>query len=140
MPAAATFWNLAISTTFDINAPNSMLSLDWVLQTGVSASRSVSSGILTVPCGESAFSVQMELSVASSLPFDVVLGRDWLQYCRKSVPSASFHLSSGRLDVCTQRVPACPADGTASSDSVSDVFPQFYLNVILPFYDKQFVA
>ncbi|KAJ7194309.1 hypothetical protein GGX14DRAFT_576449 [Mycena pura] len=38
--------NLAISTTFDINAPKLRLSLDWVLQTGVSASRSFEVGCL----------------------------------------------------------------------------------------------
>ncbi|KAJ7813280.1 hypothetical protein B0H14DRAFT_2854305, partial [Mycena olivaceomarginata] len=45
----ATFRNLPLSTTFDQHADKSKLSLDWVLNSGVPASHSVASGILTLP-------------------------------------------------------------------------------------------
>ncbi|KAJ7874033.1 hypothetical protein B0H14DRAFT_3859896 [Mycena olivaceomarginata] len=35
------------------------------------------------------------LSVTSTLPYDVVLGRDWLLFCRETLPHTSFDLSSG---------------------------------------------
>lgn len=97
--SSATFRNLALSTTFDKDEEKSRLSLDWVLQSGVRAVRSVASGILTIPAADSTFSVEMEFSIASSLPFDLVLGCDWLQYFRESVPETCFYLSSGPIDL-----------------------------------------
>ncbi|KAJ7209239.1 hypothetical protein GGX14DRAFT_453339, partial [Mycena pura] len=37
----------------------------------------------------------MTLAVCSGLPFDVVLGQDWLLPCRESRPHATFLLSAG---------------------------------------------
>lgn len=99
MSVSATFRNLALSTTFDKDEEKSQLSLNWILQSGVRAVRSVALGILTIPAADSTFSVEMELSIASSLTFDLVLNHDWLQYCRESVPETCFYLSSGPVDL-----------------------------------------
>ncbi|KAJ7898197.1 hypothetical protein B0H14DRAFT_2675275, partial [Mycena olivaceomarginata] len=85
----ATFRNLPLSTTFDQHADKSKLSLDWVLNSGVPASHSVASGILTLPSVDSAFSAHIDVAVTS----------DWLQYCREAVPDTCFQLSSGILDL-----------------------------------------
>ncbi|KAJ7804887.1 hypothetical protein B0H14DRAFT_3872702 [Mycena olivaceomarginata] len=79
MSAPETLCNLPLSTAFDQDQDTSMLSLDWVLRTGIHAVCFAASGILMLPAVDCMFSVQMDLSVASSLPFDLVLGRDWLQ-------------------------------------------------------------
>ncbi|KAJ7789429.1 hypothetical protein B0H14DRAFT_2944590, partial [Mycena olivaceomarginata] len=85
----ATFRNLPLSTMFDQHADKSKLSLDWVLNSGVPASHSVASGILTLPSVDSAFSTHIDVAVTS----------DWLQYCREAVPDTCFQLSSGILDL-----------------------------------------
>ncbi|KAJ7301736.1 hypothetical protein DFH08DRAFT_906461 [Mycena albidolilacea] len=110
MSTPATFCNLPLSTAIHQDQDTSMLSLDWVLQTGIHAVRSAASGHLMLPAVDCMFSVQMDLSVASSLPFDLVLGRDWLQYCREAVPDTCFHLSSSLVDlrhtpISTQSLP-----------------------------------
>jgi hypothetical protein len=65
------------------------------------------SGVLSLPCTdeelETVCRLQIKLSVTSSLPFDLVLGRDWLQFIRDSLPNACFHLTSGPLDLRTRR-------------------------------------
>ncbi|KAF8215302.1 hypothetical protein K438DRAFT_2008676, partial [Mycena galopus ATCC 62051] len=97
--SSATFCNIPLSTTFDADQETSRLSLDWVLKTGLSTVRSVATGIVTVPGVQNGFSVQMDLTVAASLPFDLVLGRNWLQYCRETVPESCLVLSSGVIDL-----------------------------------------
>ncbi|KAK7041134.1 hypothetical protein R3P38DRAFT_2893274, partial [Favolaschia claudopus] len=70
------------------------------LDSGIPCQRSVASGVLAIPCMDSAvFSTHIDISVASSLPFDLVLGRYWLQFCRDSVQDACFILSSGPVDL-----------------------------------------
>ncbi|KAJ7820756.1 hypothetical protein B0H14DRAFT_2833245, partial [Mycena olivaceomarginata] len=86
----ATFRNLPLSTMFDQHADKSKLSLDWVLNSGVPASHSVASGILTLPSVDGAFSAHIDVAVTSSLSFDIVLG---------TVPDTCFQLSSGILDL-----------------------------------------
>ncbi|KAF8157723.1 hypothetical protein K438DRAFT_1777067 [Mycena galopus ATCC 62051] len=100
MPVSATLCNLPLSTTCDAQEEKSKLSLNWVLQNGIRTVRSVASGILTVPGLDTGFSVHMDLPVAIlSSPFDVILGRDWLQYCRESVPNSRLCLSSGVVEL-----------------------------------------
>ncbi|KAF8190979.1 hypothetical protein K438DRAFT_1970727 [Mycena galopus ATCC 62051] len=100
MPVSATLCSLPLSTTFDAQEEKSKLSLNWVLQNGIRTVRSVASGILTVPGLDTGFSVHMDLPVAIlSSPFDVILGRDWLQYCRESVPNSRLCLSSGVVEL-----------------------------------------
>ncbi|KAF8130061.1 hypothetical protein K438DRAFT_2032312, partial [Mycena galopus ATCC 62051] len=97
--SSTTFCNIPLSTTFDAHQETSRLSLDWVPQTGLSTVRSFATGIVTVPGVQNGFSVQMDLTVAASLPFDLVLGRNWLQYCRETVPKSCLVLSSGVIDL-----------------------------------------
>ncbi|KAJ7691293.1 hypothetical protein B0H17DRAFT_1179642 [Mycena rosella] len=90
---------MSLTTAFNCDTEKSLLSLDWVLNSGICAVCSVASGILTIPCVNGAFSVQMNLPVVSSLTSDLVLGQDWLQYCRESVPQTCFYLTSGPIDL-----------------------------------------
>ncbi|KAJ7350876.1 hypothetical protein DFH08DRAFT_995936, partial [Mycena albidolilacea] len=126
----ATFRNLPLSTMFDQHADKSKLSLDWVLNSGVPASHSVASGILTLPSVDSAFSAHINVAVTSSLSFDIVLGRDWLQYCREAVPDTCFQLSSGILDLRRPPLGSLSKRGSdlldpssSSSFDASPVFP-----------------
>ncbi|KAJ7674302.1 hypothetical protein B0H17DRAFT_1208106 [Mycena rosella] len=52
MAPAATFCNLPLSTSFDSELESSLLSLDWVLSSGVSASHSVACGLLSLSCSD----------------------------------------------------------------------------------------
>ncbi|KAK7006916.1 hypothetical protein R3P38DRAFT_2555077 [Favolaschia claudopus] len=100
MPTVSTFRNIPFSTTYNQDYERPLLSLDWVLDSGIPCQRSVASGVLAIPCMDSAvFSTHIDISVASSLPFDLVLGRYWLQFCRDSVQDACFILSSGPVDL-----------------------------------------
>ncbi|KAJ7939135.1 hypothetical protein B0H13DRAFT_2300877 [Mycena leptocephala] len=67
------------------------------------------------------------LSVASGIPYDLVLGRDWIFFCRQSLPHASFTLSSGVAhpaqlhssppSVPTMDVDPSPVDGELNMSS-----------------------
>ncbi|KAJ7830668.1 hypothetical protein B0H14DRAFT_3872539 [Mycena olivaceomarginata] len=39
--------------------------------------------------------MHMKLSIAAGLPYDLVLGRDWLFFCRETLLLVSFNLPSG---------------------------------------------
>jgi hypothetical protein len=95
MSPSATFCNVPLSTSVDPSSDKSLLSLDWVLSSGIPAPQSVASGALALPYGDSICSMHVSLLVRSSLPYDLVLGRDWLFFCRQTLPHASFALSSG---------------------------------------------
>ncbi|KAJ7892121.1 hypothetical protein B0H14DRAFT_3126196 [Mycena olivaceomarginata] len=95
---SATFCNLPLSTTYDVREEISKL-IGMVLKTGIQTVRSVASGLLTVPGADTGFSVQMDMPIAPSLPFDVVLGRNWMQYCRETVPKSRLSLSSSIIDL-----------------------------------------
>ncbi|KAJ7861589.1 hypothetical protein B0H14DRAFT_2741965 [Mycena olivaceomarginata] len=95
MAASAIFCNLLLSTSFNPGSEKSCISLDWVLASGIPVSRSTASGILTLPYGNTICSMYMSLSVSSPLAYDLVLGRDWLFFCRETLPGASFQLTSG---------------------------------------------
>lgn len=97
MAPSATFCNIPLSTAVDSSSATSRVSLDWILSAGISAPGSVASGILTLPCGDTVCSMHTKLSVTSTLPYDVVLGRDWLFFCRETLPHTSFDLSSGSV-------------------------------------------
>lgn len=97
--ASVTFRNLPLTAVFDQDTQKSVLSLDWALNSGIRAIHSVASGILTIPSINGVFSLQIGLPVVASLPTDLVLGRDWLQYCRESVSEPCFYLSSGVVDL-----------------------------------------
>ncbi|KAJ6531530.1 hypothetical protein DFH09DRAFT_1370526, partial [Mycena vulgaris] len=115
MAATATFHNVSLTTAFAQDADKSLLSLDWVMNSGIRTVRSVASGVLTLPAIDGFVSLHMDLPVASSLPFDIVLGRDWLQYCREALPETVIHMSSGLVDL--RRPPI--VHSTSQSNSVS---------------------
>ncbi|KAJ7251924.1 hypothetical protein C8J57DRAFT_1520244 [Mycena rebaudengoi] len=71
---SATFCNLPLSTSVDASCAKSLLSLEWVLSSGVSAAQSSASGVLSLPYGDSVCCMQINVSICSSLPYDHVLG------------------------------------------------------------------
>ncbi|KAJ7750714.1 hypothetical protein DFH07DRAFT_827427, partial [Mycena maculata] len=82
------------------------------------------SGVLTLPSGDSVSSMHMKLCVVASLTYDLVLGRDWLFFCRQTMPHASFHLSSGIVHP-GQRESVVPSHTTGTlSPTASDVDPE----------------
>ena len=95
MLLSAVFCNVPLSSSVDPTSEASLLSLDWVLSSGVPTVQSVASGALTLPSGDSVCSMHIKLRICSDLPYDLVLGRDWLFFCRETLPHASFVLSSG---------------------------------------------
>ncbi|KAJ6573355.1 hypothetical protein B0H10DRAFT_2444127 [Mycena sp. CBHHK59/15] len=97
MAPSATFCDVPVSTSVDPLSPTSLVSLNWILSAGIPAPRSVASGVLTLPCGNTVCSMHTKLSVTSDLPYDLVLGRDWLFFCRETLPHTSFDLSSGTV-------------------------------------------
>ncbi|KAJ7243526.1 hypothetical protein C8J57DRAFT_1525632 [Mycena rebaudengoi] len=111
-PSNATFRNLSLSTSFNRNKEQSELSLDWVLASGIPATHSRTHGILSIPCTAGFSSIYLELSIVSSLPFDLVLGRDWLQYCWELAFDTVMQLSD------------CHVDLRASAASISGPSPQ----------------
>lgn len=117
MAPSATFCNIPLSTLVDSSSATSRVSLNWILSAGISAPGSVASGILTLPCGDTVCSMHTKLSVTSTLPYDVVLGRDWLLFCRETLPHTSFDLSSG--SVSPGHRPPPPVDQCGHPDSNS---------------------
>ncbi|KAJ7218937.1 hypothetical protein C8J57DRAFT_1254638 [Mycena rebaudengoi] len=97
--ASSTFCNIPLTTSVDTSSDKSLLALEWILSSGIPAPQGTASGVLSLPYGDSVCSMQMKLSVCSSLPYDLVLGRDWLLFCRDTLPNGSFTLSSGVVQV-----------------------------------------
>ena len=87
--------NIPLSTSVNPLSQRSLISLDWILTSGLTAHQSTASGVLTLPSGDTVCSMHMKLSVTPSLAYDLVLGRDWLFFCHETLPHASFNLSSG---------------------------------------------
>ncbi|KAJ7775927.1 hypothetical protein DFH07DRAFT_766870 [Mycena maculata] len=101
----ATFCNVPLSTSLDLLSEHSRVSLDWILTSGVPASQSSASGVLNLPSGDTIYSMHMKPSVTAGLPYDLVLGHDWVFFCRQTLPHVSFSLSSDKLaDLSTSRV------------------------------------
>ena len=69
--------------------------LEWILSAGVPTPQSMASGVLTVPSTDTIHSMYLKAFVAADLPFDLVLGWDWLFFYRQTLPHTSFVLSSG---------------------------------------------
>ncbi|KAJ6613003.1 hypothetical protein B0H10DRAFT_2050067 [Mycena sp. CBHHK59/15] len=104
MPPSATLCAVPLSTTFNSTLERSLLSIDWVLTSGLSAVESLVSGRLCLPyrsSSDSVLSLDVQLAVSASLPFDLVLGCDWLVHCTNSVPDACFYLSSGLVNLAS---------------------------------------
>ncbi|KAF7367943.1 ATP-dependent DNA helicase [Mycena sanguinolenta] len=95
MSLSATFCKIPVSVSVNPASAKSLVSLDWILTSGLPAPSSSASGVLVLPSGDSLCSMNMKFSVASGLSYDLVLGRDWIFFCRETLPHASFLLSSG---------------------------------------------
>ncbi|KAJ6586319.1 hypothetical protein DFH09DRAFT_1143117 [Mycena vulgaris] len=76
MSAFATFCNLPVSTSFNPDCERSLLALEWIFSSGISARDGVASGTLSLPCNDSGCTTTMhlDLAVTSALPYDLVLG------------------------------------------------------------------
>ncbi|KAJ7733438.1 hypothetical protein B0H14DRAFT_2996452 [Mycena olivaceomarginata] len=100
MLLTATFHGLALSTSFSPDLESSSLSLNWVLSSDIASSASLACGLLSLPCGDGSFrSMNVKLVVVSSLPSDLVLGRDWTSYGLCYFPNAHFVLDSGYVHI-----------------------------------------
>ncbi|KAJ7906873.1 hypothetical protein B0H13DRAFT_2333021 [Mycena leptocephala] len=123
MPPSATLCAVPLSTTFNPTVERSLLSIDWVLSSGLPAVESVVSGRLCLPyrsATDSVLSLDVQLAVSASLPFDLVLGRDWFVQCTASLPNACFYLSSGLVNV-PSFAPDPPASSSPAHCSAMDI-------------------
>ncbi|KAJ6574051.1 hypothetical protein B0H19DRAFT_1063061 [Mycena capillaripes] len=91
----ATFCKIPLTVSVEPASLKSLISIDWILSSGVPAPLSCASGVLTLPSGDTLCSMNMKLSVVYEITYDLVLGRDWILFCRQTLPHASFSLSSG---------------------------------------------
>ncbi|KAJ7504701.1 hypothetical protein B0H11DRAFT_2273269 [Mycena galericulata] len=102
MSSPTTFCNVPVSTGFDGRAPRSYVSLDWVINFGLRTRASQLSGPLTLPCDAGSISICLhDVAVTASLPYDLILGLDWLHLVWNSAPQPVVHLASGSLDLRT---------------------------------------
>jgi hypothetical protein len=104
MPPSATLCAVPLSTTFNPTVERSLLSIDWVLSSGLPAVESFVSGRLCLPyrsSTDSVLSLDVRLAISASLPFDLVLGRDWFVQCADSLPNTCFYLSSGVVNLAS---------------------------------------
>jgi hypothetical protein len=143
MSRAASLCDVPLSTAFDSTLPSSLLSLDWVLASGLRPNNSLLSGRLCLPyyrdSTDGVWSLNVQLAISASLPFDLVLGHDWLQLSQTTLPYASFDLASGLLNVqattqqrtyflplfpCLSQGHRLPCDGRESSNGC---FPSGYV-------------
>jgi hypothetical protein len=97
MSPSASFCNAPLSSSVDPSSECSLLSLDWVLSSEASTSQSVASGLVTLPTADSLCSMHTKLRVCSGLLYNLVLGHDWLFFCRQTLPHTFFFLSSGTI-------------------------------------------
>ncbi|KAJ6567487.1 hypothetical protein B0H10DRAFT_1965423 [Mycena sp. CBHHK59/15] len=74
----------------------------------------------------SVLSLDVQLAVSASLPFDLVLGRDWLVHCTNSVPDACFYLSSGLVNLASF-APDPPASCSSTHSPTMDIDGPEYL-------------
>ena len=133
MASSATFCSIPLSTFVDPLSLRFLVSLERILTSGIPAHYSVVSGVLTPPSGNTMCSMPMKLSVSPGLAHDLVLGCNWLFFCRETLPHASFHLASGIVHPGWQSCGALPLKFTPSSiltrfaaaNSAMDVDAQF---------------
>ncbi|KAJ7465270.1 hypothetical protein FB451DRAFT_1370113 [Mycena latifolia] len=120
MTSIATFCNVPVSAAFNDKATSSSVSLDWIMKSGVPTQNSRTSGLLSLTCNAGVLSMFLNgISVAASLPYDLVLGLDWLQFvCNSTNPTSAVavHLISGPLELRHNSL------ASAGSPSVAPVF------------------
>ncbi|KAJ7806601.1 hypothetical protein B0H14DRAFT_3483980 [Mycena olivaceomarginata] len=131
MARSATFCEIPLSTSIDPLSENSLVSLDWILSSGIPARQSVASGVLTVTSTDTVYSVPLKVSVVADLPCDFVLGRDWLFFCWQTLPHTSFELSWGI--VRPGQLPRSSSADSASESYTMDIVPHLAdVNVMSP--------
>ncbi|KAJ6563472.1 hypothetical protein B0H10DRAFT_2239444 [Mycena sp. CBHHK59/15] len=87
------------------------------------ASHSVAHGLLSLPCSDgSSRSMNVQLAVTASLRSDLVLGRDWMSYCRDAFPNARFLLHSASIHIHPFPIPSS-APVPNSYESAMEVDP-----------------
>ncbi|KAJ7897966.1 hypothetical protein B0H14DRAFT_3581596 [Mycena olivaceomarginata] len=120
MTSIATFCNVPVSAAFNDKATSSSVSLDWIMNSGVPTQNSRASGLLSLPCDAGVLSMFLNgISVAASLPSDLVLGLDWFQFvCNSTNPTSAVvvQLISGPLELRHNSLTS------AGSPSVAPVF------------------
>ncbi|KAJ7339032.1 hypothetical protein DFH08DRAFT_938813 [Mycena albidolilacea] len=133
-----------VSLSVNPASEKSLVTLDWVLVNRIAAPRSAASGVLTLPSGGSICSMHIKASICLDLPYNLVLGRDWLFFCRETLPHLSFTLSSGIVHprnpshLLTIPLLSTVIDGTINVDGRdSDIQSESVLNVIMDATDKQ---
>ncbi|KAJ7798391.1 hypothetical protein B0H14DRAFT_3492538 [Mycena olivaceomarginata] len=89
---SATFCKIPVSDSVNSASAKALVSLDWILACWIPAPSSSASGVLVLPSGDSLCSMNMKLSVTSGLPYDLILGRDCIFFCRETLPDALFLL------------------------------------------------
>ncbi|KAJ7704600.1 hypothetical protein B0H17DRAFT_1126905 [Mycena rosella] len=115
MSSLATFCNVPVCAMFDGNAATSSVSLDWIMRARLRTRNSQASGLLALPCDVGVISMCMNVSVAATLPSDLVLGLDWFQFVCETGSEIVVHLSPGPLDL----QPPPPIIGAVSEASLS---------------------
>ncbi|KAJ7847235.1 hypothetical protein B0H14DRAFT_3138567 [Mycena olivaceomarginata] len=120
MTSIATFCNVPVYAAFNDKATSSSVSLDWIMNSGVPTQNSRASGLLSLPCDAGVLSMFLNgISVAASLPSDLVLGLDWFQFvCNSTNPTSAVvvQLISGPLELRHNSLTS------AGSPSVAPVF------------------
>ncbi|KAJ7892277.1 hypothetical protein B0H14DRAFT_3126136, partial [Mycena olivaceomarginata] len=115
--------DILYQAAFDLHQPKirkSLVSLGWILSNGIQAPQSVASGVLTIPTGGTVCSMHVKLSLCSELPYDLVLGRDWLFFSRQTLPQTSFTLSSGVVCPGNFRTPSLLSSAMDTDPQVGD--------------------
>ncbi|CAK5267372.1 unnamed protein product [Mycena citricolor] len=69
------------TVALDTDAEFSTLSLKWLLDAGLPAQESFCGGPLSLPGILMTCVMPVSLKIVSSLPYNIVLGRDWLLFC-----------------------------------------------------------
>ncbi|KAJ7798088.1 hypothetical protein B0H14DRAFT_3492902 [Mycena olivaceomarginata] len=67
MARSAMFCEIPLSTSIDPLSANSLVSLDWILSSGIPAHQSVASGVLTVASTDTVYSMPLKVSVVADL-------------------------------------------------------------------------
>ncbi|KAJ7067560.1 hypothetical protein C8F01DRAFT_1121665 [Mycena amicta] len=95
MSSASTFCSAPVSCSLDSTSQQAQVSLEWVLSAGIRSCGGEVRGTLLLDASGTTVSMLLCAVVRSSLPYDLLLGRDWLHFCRDTLPDAVFTLSSG---------------------------------------------
>ncbi|KAJ7462503.1 hypothetical protein FB451DRAFT_1266910 [Mycena latifolia] len=103
MSTSATFCKLPLSSSVNPLFERSLVSLDWILTSGIPAPKSVASGVLTIS-DNNVCSMHMKLSVTTGLPYDLVLGWDWAVL--SSDPSARIRRCQPQIETKINGVPS----------------------------------